>query len=63
MRWSAIPLACAAMLLGACGAEVAGTAAAVGKLQAAQAQQEQIRKQMDAAMQKAQAAASAALQE
>lgn len=64
VRW--IALAAAALLLGACGAEVAGTAAAVGKLQAtqaqqAQAQQEQIRKQMDAALQKAQAAASAAL--
>lgn len=56
------------LLLGGCGAEVAGTAAAVGKLQATQAQQaqarqEQVRKQMDAAMQRAQQAASAALQD
>lgn len=55
-------------LFGACGAEVAGTAAAVGKLQAtqaqqAQAQQDQVRKQLDAAMQRAQQAASAALKE
>jgi outer membrane lipopolysaccharide assembly protein LptE/RlpB len=68
MQVRSIALSCAALLLSACGAEVAGTAAAVGKLQAtqaqqAQAQQERIRKQMDAALQKAQAAASAALEQ
>ncbi len=58
----------AVLLLSACGAEVAGTAATAGMLQAtqaqqAQAQQEQIKKQMDAALQRAQEAASAALKE
>lgn len=58
----------AVLVLSACGAEVAGTAATVGKLQAtqaqeAQSQQEQIKKKMDAALQGAQAAASAALKD
>jgi hypothetical protein len=52
-------------LLAGCGVEVAGTAATAGKLQAeqarqAQAQQEQIRKDLGAALQAGAAAASAA---
>ncbi len=52
-------------LLAGCGVEVAGTAATAGKLQAeqarqAQAQQEQIRKDLGAALQAGSAAASAA---
>lgn len=57
-------LGCAS-LLAACGAEVAGTAATVGKTQAlqveqAKAQQEQIKKNLGAALQAGEAAASAA---
>lgn len=52
-------------LLAGCGAEVAGTAATVGKLEAAQAQQakaqqEQIKQNLGAALQAGEAAASAA---
>lgn len=51
--------------LAGCGAEVAGTASTVGKLQATQAeqakaQQEQVKKDLNAALQAGQAAASAA---
>ena len=54
-----------AWLLAACGAEVAGAAATVGKSQAiqaeqAKAQQEQIKKNLGAALQAGEAAASAA---
>jgi len=54
-----------ACLLAGCGAEVAGTAATVGKTQAlqveqAKAQQEQIKKNLGAALQAGEAAASAA---
>lgn len=54
-----------AVLLGGCGAEVAGTAATVGKLQATQAQQAQAQKsQIEAklgeSMKAVEAAASAA---
>ena len=54
-----------AMLLGGCGAEVAGTAATVGKLQATQAeqakeQQRQIEKQLGEALKATEARASEA---
>ena len=57
-------LGCAS-LLAACGVEVAGTAATVGKSQAiqaeqAKAQQEQMKKNLGAALQAGEAAASAA---
>jgi len=68
MSMRASVLCPALLLLSACGAEVAGTAATVGKLQAtqaqqAQAQQDQVTKQMGAALQNAQEAASAALKD
>ena len=55
----------AAVLLYGCGAEVAGTAATAGKLQAeqaaqAKAQAEQVKKKLGEAMQASDAAASAA---
>ena len=55
----------AAGLLASCGGEVAGTAAATAKLQASQVEQAktqeaQVRQQLDAALQKAAEAASAA---
>ena len=60
-----LPIASVCALLSACGAEVAATAATTGKLQATQAEQakaqsEQIKKDLDAAMRKAESAASAA---
>lgn len=60
-----IAILASAFLLAACGAEVAGTAATVGKTQAlqveqAKAQQEQIQKNLGVALQAGQAAASAA---
>jgi hypothetical protein len=61
----ALTIASLCTLLGACGAEVATTAATTTKLQAAQveqakAQSEKIKNGLDAAMRKAEAAASAA---
>ena len=57
-----------ALVLGGCGAEVAGTAATVGKLQATQAeqakeQQRQIEKQLGEALKATEARASEAQKE
>jgi len=65
MRIRLAAVALVPALLAGCGAEVAGTAATVGKLQATQAeqavsQQEQLKKKLDGELQSGAAAASAA---
>ena len=65
MRVHLVTMIAAALALAGCGAEVAGTAATVGKLQTEQAQQalkqqEQITKNLGAALQAGQAATASA---
>lgn len=65
MRIFLIPVMLVSCLMAGCGADVAGAAATIGKLQAVQAeqakaQQDQIKKDLSAALQAGEAATSGA---